>query len=95
MKPTPAIPEAKIKMMKDSLRCLILGLLGLLPIVGLPFAIAALWVSGRARVHEKHLWNPARPHRIFGVLCAAFGAIIWCGVDMILIQRAFMGYNAS
>ena len=46
------IPAAKIKMMKGSIRCLIFGLLGLLPIIGLPFALAALWVSGRVRARK-------------------------------------------
>ena len=63
-----AIAAAKIKMMKGSLRCFIFGLLGLLPIFGPPFAIAALWVSGRVRAKEKLFWNVARPYRIWGVV---------------------------
>jgi len=69
------IPAAKIKMMKGSIRCLIFGLLGLLPIIGLPFALAALWVSGQIRAKEKLFWNAARPYRLWGVACAAVGAL--------------------
>ena len=36
------IPAAKIKMMKASIRCLIFGVLSLLPVIGLPFGLAAL-----------------------------------------------------
>jgi hypothetical protein len=43
MKAAPSIPATKLKMMKGSLRCLTLGLLGLLPLIGVPFALAALW----------------------------------------------------
>ena len=95
MKLPPTIPELKIRMMKASLRCLILGLLGLLPIIGPPFAIAALWVSGQARQQEKNFWNAARPYRILGVACAALGAIVWSGVDMILIFHSINSYVSS
>jgi len=43
---------AKIQMLKGSLRCLVFGLLGLVPVMGLPFALAALWVSCRVRCHD-------------------------------------------
>jgi cadmium resistance protein CadD (predicted permease) len=89
------IPVAKIKMMKGSFRCFIFGLLGLLPIIGLPFALAALWVSGRARAKEELFWNAARPYRIWGVVCAASGALVWSLVDIFLIYRAFNNYAAS
>ncbi len=95
MKSVPTIASVKIRMLKDSLRCFVLGLLGLLPIIGPPFAIAALWVSGRARTQEKYFWNVAQPYRFFGVLCAAVGAVVWSGVDMILIYHSLSGYIAN
>lgn len=95
MKPVPTIPAAKIRMMKGSLRCFVFGLLGLLPVIGLPFALAALWTSGRARAHEKYFWNAARPYRIWGVVCAALGAVVWSVVDTLLIFHALNQYVAS
>ena len=83
------IPAAKIKMMKASIRCFIFGLLGLLPIIGPPFALAALWISGRTRKKERQFWNAAKPYRILGVVCAAVGAVLWSVVDALLIYRAF------
>ena len=62
------VPAAKIKMMKGSIRCLIFGLLALVPAIGLPFGLAALWISGRVRLTEKLYWNPAKPYRICGVV---------------------------
>jgi hypothetical protein len=91
MKDLPTIPEAKIRMMKGSLRCFIFGLLGLLPIIGLPFAIAALWISGRVRVKEKQFWNAARPYRILGVVCAALGMIVWGFVVALIVYHATIG----
>ena len=84
------IPAAKIRMMKASIRCLIFGLLGLLPIIGLPFALAALWISGRVRTKEKLFWNAAKPYRIWGVVCAAVGTVLWTGVLAIIVARALM-----
>jgi hypothetical protein len=84
------IPAAKIKMMQASIRCLIFGLLGLLPIIGLPFALAALWISGLVRTKEKLFWNAAKPYRIWGVVCAAVGTVLWTGVLAIIVVRALM-----
>ena len=89
------IPAAKIKMMQGSLRCLILGALGLLPIIGLPFALAALWVAGKVRVQEKRFWNPARNYRIWGVACAALGAVVWFVIDTLIVCQALSLYISS
>jgi hypothetical protein len=80
----------KIKMLKGSLRCFVFGLLGLIPVIGLPFALAALWISGRVRGKEKLFWNAARPYRIWGVVCAAAGTILWTGILAIVVARALM-----
>lgn len=92
MKATPTIPAVKLKMMKASIRCLAFGLLGLLPIIGAPFAVAGLWSSYSARRQEKYFWNPAKPHRVIGLICAALGALIWSCVDTILIYHALNNY---
>jgi hypothetical protein len=84
------IPAAKIKMMKASIRCLIFGVLSLLPVIGLPFGLAALWISGRVRVKEKQLWNAAKPYRIYGVVCAAVGTVLGTGVLGMVFTRAVM-----
>lgn len=95
MKSAPTIPTVKIKMMKASLRCLIFGALGLLPIIGVPFALAALWSSFVARKQERFFWNPAKPHRVAGLICASLGALIWGAVDTILIYHACNNYINS
>jgi hypothetical protein len=64
-------------MLQDSMQCFAFGLLGLLPVIGLPFALAALWIAGRVRVREKRYWNPAKPYWFWGGLCAALGTIFW------------------
>ena len=86
--------EAKIRMLNGSLRCFVFGLLGLIPVVGLPFALAALWIAGRVRVSEKKLWNAAGPYRIWGVVCAAGGTIFWGFILTIIIYQTATGSGA-
>jgi hypothetical protein len=86
---------AKIQMLNGSMRCFVFGLLGLLPVIGVPFAFAALWISGQARVKEKQLWNAARPYRIWGVVCAAVGTILWCFVLVLIIYSTITNSNGS
>jgi hypothetical protein len=82
--------SAKIQMLKSSLRCFMFGLLGLLPLIGLPCGVAALWISGQTRAREKDFWNAAKPYRVWGVVCAALGLIFWCGILMIVIAHVIM-----
>jgi len=84
-------PDAllKLKMLKGSMRCFIFGLLGFIPIIGLPFALASLWISGRVRRLEKLFWNPARPYRIAGSTCAAMSVILWSIPVIIILGSVF------
>jgi hypothetical protein len=75
---------AKIQMLKSSMQCFAFGLLGLLPVIGLPFAIAALPDLGcglcRRRNDSVELHPDHRPLsgdiqlRRFLILPAAFHA---------------------
>jgi hypothetical protein len=79
----------KIKMLKGSQRCFAFGILGLLPMIGLPFALAALWISGSVRAREKLFWNAAKPYRVWGTFCAAVGAILWSGIIILIFGAVF------
>ena len=83
--------SAKIRMLNSSMRCFVFGLLGLIPVVGLPFALAALWISGRVRAKEKQMWNVARPYRVWGVVCAAGGTIFLGVILTLIIYQATTG----
>ncbi len=92
MNPTPTIAAVKLKMMQASIRCLAFGVLSLLPLIGAVFGLAGLLASFSARKQEKFFWNPAKPHRIIGLICAAVGLLVWSCVDTILIYHAFNSY---
>jgi hypothetical protein len=76
---------AKIRMIKASLRCFAFGLLALLPVIGIPFGIVALFFSGQVRAGKKRFWNPAQPYWICGVLCAAIGIIFWSFIFILIL----------
>lgn len=78
----------KIVMLKGSMRCFAFGLLGLLPGLGLPFAMLALWNAIRVRALEREYWNAAKPYRIWGVILAVLGIICFNGPVLF-----FLGYN--
>jgi hypothetical protein len=81
----PSQAGLKIKMMKRSTSCLALGVASLLPVVGVCFAVAAYYDSYMARRNEKQFWNPARSHRVIGLILAAFGGLVWGAIDTIII----------
>jgi hypothetical protein len=92
MKAPLSIPAAKIKMLAASQSCLVFGLLGLLPVIGLPFALFAGWRSGQARALEKQHWNPAHEYRILGSTCAVVGVLVWGCVDIFFGWRLCDSY---
>jgi hypothetical protein len=83
--------DAKIRMLENSMRCFVCGLLGLLPVIGLPFAFAALVLSGEVRAGQKKHWNAARPYWIWGVVSAAGGTIFWGVILAIIIYHTMKG----
>jgi len=92
MKQTQSIPAVKIKMIEASIRCLVFGVLALLPVIGLPFALVAGCQSGLARAREKQHWNPARKLRLVGLSCAISGALLWTIVDVLVIWQLCNNY---
>ena len=82
------VAEAKIKMLNGSLRCFVFGLLGLIPVIGLPFALAALVFAGQVRIKEKQLWNAARPYRIWGVVIATSGTLFWFLIGVLITYNS-------
>lgn len=80
---------AKITMINASSRCFVYSLVSFVPVIGLPFGVLALWHAGRARTREKKYWNPAKPYRVWGGVCATIGVIFGLGV-FILFSIAFI-----
>jgi len=95
MKPVPTAAAMKIKMLRESIRCLIFGLLSFIPVLGFPFAVAALWLSGRVRLMEKAHWNAAGRYRVIGTLCAAVTSIAWFFLISLIIYHVVSSYSGG
>jgi hypothetical protein len=86
--------DTKIQMLKNSLGCFVCGLLGLLPLIGFPFAVVALVISGKVRIRQKKFWNAAKPYWIGGVACGCVGIFLW-GAAWILILFHMLNPDTS
>ena len=83
---SPALSKAR--MLESSLRCFALGWFSLVPLLGLPAAIAALGISWRARASHKGLWNAAHRYLVAGHLMALVGLLVSTGVILLAIAAA-------
>ena len=71
----PSDGAAKIRMIQRSIRCFGCGLAGLIPLVGLPFAVLAMVYYAQAGLLQRRLWNPARPYQRCGLILSALGIL--------------------
>ena len=74
--PTPA---DKVRVIEQSLRCFVFGLLSLIPLLGLPFAILAVVRHRDAWSQADWEWNPAKAYLVWGLGLAWLGGLISLG----------------
>ena len=60
----------RIEAIERSLRCFTLGLLGLVPLIGIPAAALAYGEFRRVRQGYRGCWNPARTYLAWGAVFA-------------------------
>jgi hypothetical protein len=73
----------KVEVIQRSLRCFTLGLIGLLPGLGIPFAVVALALYLQVRREIGSHWNPAQKYLTWGLataLCGLFLTVVIAGV---------------
>jgi hypothetical protein len=66
----------KVFAIRAALRCFTCGLLSLVPVLGIPFALAALVFHTKASGHAPDNWNVARRYATLGALFAALGLVL-------------------
>jgi hypothetical protein len=69
-------PFDKVQAIQSSLRCFACGIIGLLPGIGLPFAIVALGEYFRVMRNQARVWNPAEGYAGTGGICATVGLLL-------------------
>ena len=83
----------KIRVIKLSLRCLRYGLLGLIPVIGIPFIITAFICYGRARREAGGEWNPARRQLYWGVGLAITDLLLLSAAIVLISVAVFQAYH--
>jgi len=68
-------PLNKIEMIERSMRCFVLGLIGLLPVIGIPMAVMSMFHYQRVKQGQGAMWNPAQRYLFWGGLCARVGLL--------------------
>lgn len=76
----------KVEIIENSLRCFRLGLLGLMPVIGLPMAVQAIVCYRRVLKDRSGLWNPAHHYWRWGGVCARLGVVLFL-VSLWVVQN--------
>ena len=84
--PTPA---DKIRVIEQSLASFVFGLLSLIPLLGLPFAILAVVRHLKAWSQGGQEWNPAKPYLLWGFGLAWLGGLISLGALAMFVSALF------
>ena len=80
-------PFDKVQLIERSLRCFAFGLVGLLPVIGVPFAFIAVSNYLQVKRRKGSIWNPAERYLGIGSLCATAGlGLTFLIVSAIVIQ---------
>jgi hypothetical protein len=66
----------KVQMIERSLRCFWRSVVGLFPLLGLPFAVYAIFVARKLRRGAQAQWNPAESYVKWGVFFGWLGILI-------------------
>ena len=66
----------KITAIESALRCFVCGLLALIPLLGLPFGVAAVMFYTKSSARSLEDWNPARRYAFLGLAFAVIGFFI-------------------
>jgi hypothetical protein len=72
-------PTERIQLIEGSLRCFVYGILSVIPLFGLGFAVLALRMHFKTWAETAEGWNPARRYLLAGFGLAWIGALISVG----------------
>lgn len=72
-------------MIEGSMRCFVFGLIGLLPVIGIPMAVISVAQYQRVKRGRGDMWNPAHRYFFWGGVCARMGLALFVLVPMVLV----------
>jgi hypothetical protein len=78
-------------LIRTSLRCFMMGLFGMLPVIGIPMAIMAMVDYCRAKSGRGIEWNPAQRYLSWGLALAVFSFLLWGLLALVVINLIALG----
>jgi hypothetical protein len=66
----------KVRVIERSLRCFVMGCLGMIPLLGIIPAVVAIGLYHNVRQEAELFWNPARGYLLCGY------ALAWAGIGL-------------
>ena len=66
----------RIEVINHSLRCFVLGLIGIVPVLGIPAGVLAITTFRRVIARKQEEWNPARRYLMWGFFLGAGGLLL-------------------
>jgi hypothetical protein len=86
-------PADKIRVIEQSLRCFVFGVLSLVPLLGLPFAVLAVGLHLKVWTEVQREWNPAKLYLLWGYGLAWLGGLISLGALAIFVFALMKLYD--
>ena len=74
----------RIEVITKSLRCFTLGLVGCVPLLGLPASVLAITIFQQVTWRKRDDWNPARRYLLWGFFLGAFSLLLSVFVGMLV-----------
>ncbi|MGA3179942.1 MAG: hypothetical protein ABSF38_06330 [Verrucomicrobiota bacterium] len=81
------------EMIERSLRCFVFGLLGLLPLIGIPMALYSRAQYRRVKRGQGGRWNPAHRYVFWGGVCARMGLALFLVIPAVVFFIAVIWYH--
>jgi len=73
---TSDAPLVKIRLIERSWRCFAFGIVAILPVIGIPFAVVAINSFRQVFFGRSNVWNPAERYLRVGMACATLGVLL-------------------
>ena len=80
----------RIEIIERSMRCFRLGLIGLLPVIGIPMAATALAQGRRVKFDQGAMWNPAERYLIWASRCVLIAIFLNGIIALFICIAAFL-----
>jgi hypothetical protein len=75
----------RAEMIEGSLRCFDYGLIGLLPVIGIPMAVLSAVQFARVKRGRGAMWNPADRYLLWGGVCARTSLALFFLIPVVVL----------